>query len=197
VRSDFDPQSFDHLAEEYDFAASLERSSDFFLVNLPELRRRALDVGCGTGILARELAGHFDSVLAVDVSEPMLALARRARPAENLEYRWADANALDVEGSFDAIVSHTTFHHLRDISGTLASLADRLHGSRAAWRLLRFRFSPGWLDHLTSDRYLSEEGFRGVYGSALPGARFTRLEHFMGVVWQREAAGDRPCTSGS
>src|ERR1035437_705743 len=47
----YDPRSFDHLAEEYDFAASLERRPDIFLSHLPQRRHRVLDVGCGTGVL--------------------------------------------------------------------------------------------------------------------------------------------------
>jgi SAM-dependent methyltransferase len=57
---DCDPRSFDHLAEEYDFAASLERRPDFFLSHLPQCRRRVLDVGCGIGVLAFELSRHFE-----------------------------------------------------------------------------------------------------------------------------------------
>jgi 2-polyprenyl-3-methyl-5-hydroxy-6-metoxy-1,4-benzoquinol methylase len=121
-----DPRRFDAFAEEYDFAASLERSPDFFLRHLPEKRERVLDVGCGTGILSLELSRHFASVLAVDLSEPMLDVARRRRSAANVIYRRMDANALDLEGSFDAIVSHTTFHHLDDVPRTLARLAEHL-----------------------------------------------------------------------
>src|SRR6266853_55729 len=113
-----DPRSFDHLAEEYDFAASLERRPDFFLSHLPQRHRRVLDVGCGTGILALELSRHFESVVAIDISEPMLAIARRKRAAANIEYRLADANQLVLERKFDAIVSHTTFHHLEDVPRT-------------------------------------------------------------------------------
>jgi len=224
VGAERDPQSFDRLAEEYDFAASLERRPDFFVDNLPARRRRALDVGCGTGILALELARHFESVLAVDVSEPMLAIARLRRLAPNVEYRRADAERLEVEGEFDAIVSHTTFHHLTDPRATLARLrralapAGRLllvdnvarrpalprhvfvigallgfpatlrdHGLRAAWRLLRFRLSRPWLEHLLSDRYLSEERFRALFGAELPGARFERMGVFMSLVWEAPA----------
>jgi SAM-dependent methyltransferase len=121
-----DPRRFDGFAEEYDFAAARERSPDFFLRHLPERRGRALDVGCGTGILSLELARRFDSVLGVDLSEPMLAIARARRAAPNVEYRRMDADAPDLSGAFDAIVSHTTFHHLADVPRTLRALKERL-----------------------------------------------------------------------
>lgn len=224
MRNLYDPRSFDHLVDEFDFAASLKRRPDFFLKHLPKRRRRALDVGCGTGTLAHELARHFDSVLAIDISEPMLAFARKKRSAPNLEYRRADANALELEGEFDAIVSHTTFHHLEDVGKTLATLRAALapegriviidmvsereassryvyashafvvfipnifyHGLRAAVRLFRFQTSRAWLDHLTTDCFLTEAGFREVYGQVLPGASFTRFKYFVGVVWQAPA----------
>jgi ubiquinone/menaquinone biosynthesis C-methylase UbiE len=228
---DCDPRSFDHLAEEYDFAASLERRPDFFLSQLPANRRRVLDVGCGTGILAIELSRHFESVVAIDISEPMLAIARGKRAAANIEYRLADANQLVLEQGFDAIVSHTTFHHLDDVSQTLdvlkAALAPGGHlilvdnvsrwppgilrraypfviksclkllpntfryGLGPAWRLLRFYTSSPWLAQVTTDRYLSAEGFRKVYGELLPGAEFTRLPCFMGVVWRAPDGGTK------
>src|ERR1700733_920059 len=71
VLNDVDSRSFDHLADEYDFVASLEQNPAFFLKHLPERHRRVLDVGCGTGILAHELSRHFTSVVGIDISEPM------------------------------------------------------------------------------------------------------------------------------
>lgn len=123
---DPDPRSFDGFAEHYDAVASLQRKPDFFLRHLPTHCRRALDVGCGTGILARELARHFDFVLGVDLSEPMLAITRRKRSGRNIEYRRMDANHLALEGTYDAIVSHTTFHHLDDVPGALSALRAAL-----------------------------------------------------------------------
>jgi ubiquinone/menaquinone biosynthesis C-methylase UbiE len=119
-------QSFDHLAEAYDAAASLERDHDFFIRHLPERRGRVLDVGCGPGLLALELSKHFNSVTAIDISEPMLAIARRRRAASNVEYRQADANRLALDETFDAIVSHTTFHHLENIPEVLSRLKAAL-----------------------------------------------------------------------
>src|SRR4051812_8922923 len=97
-----DPRSFDHLAEEFDFWASLERSPDFFLRHLPDRRNRVLDIGCGTGILTFELARHFTSVMGIDISEAMLEIARRKRGAANIEYRCQDANQLVLDEKFDA-----------------------------------------------------------------------------------------------
>ena len=126
ARRSYNPQSFDHLAEMYDAAVSIERTHTFFLDNLPERRGRVLDVGCGPGLLARELAGHFASVLAIDISAPMIAIARARRAAPNIEYRLADASTAGIEGPFDAIVSHTTLHHIRDLIGTITRLKGLL-----------------------------------------------------------------------
>ncbi len=219
------PQSFDHLAEQYDQAVSLGRDYSFFLNNLPRRHRRVLDVGCGTGLLACELSRHFESVTAIDHSEPMLAIARRKWSAPNIDYQKADANHLVLNQTFDAIVSHATFHHLQNISATLSALTAALksdgrlilvdnvarwafvprcgyalsiisacarfipdalrRGIFPAWSLFRFRASRPWMDHIRSDRYLSPAQFLEVYGRELPGASFTPLKYFIGVVWQK------------
>jgi ubiquinone/menaquinone biosynthesis C-methylase UbiE len=137
-----DVPSFDHLAEEYDFMASRGSKADFILNHLPQRRRRALDVGCGGGLLAFELARRFEKVLAVDISEPMLEIARRRRPAPNIEYRRADANSLGVDGVFDAVVSHTTLHHMEDLSATLERLRSLV---APGGRLIVVDIVKGWL----------------------------------------------------
>ncbi|NRA76457.1 MAG: class I SAM-dependent methyltransferase [Planctomycetes bacterium] len=126
MEKSFDPRSFDHIAESFDSVASLQERPRFFLDHLPNRRRRALDIGCGSGILAEELSRHFDSVLAIDISEAMLRLARKKRSAPNIHYRCADANALSIDGEFDLIASHTTFHHLENVQHTLRALISLL-----------------------------------------------------------------------
>ncbi len=122
----YNPRSFDHMAEDYDFVATRERSSAFFLNHLPERRQRVLDVGCGTGILSHGLSRHFDSVVAIDISEPMLAIARARRAIPNIDYRHENANHLALNQMFNCIVSHSTFHHLEDVSETLRTLKASL-----------------------------------------------------------------------
>ena len=221
------PQSFDELAAQYDDAASLERKHDFFVEHLPLKKDSVLDVGCGTGLLSHELSRHFRSVVALDISEPMLAIARKKRSTPNIDYRLCNVDDFSSETGFDAIVSHTMFHHLPSVPATLARLKQwlapqgrllavdcvtrlpkrmprwtalyRAHatvqvvpdilqrGPHAAWALLRFRTSRGWIAHLQSDRYFSPTQFREIYSASLPGAQFTRMRTFMGVVWTAPA----------
>jgi ubiquinone/menaquinone biosynthesis C-methylase UbiE len=222
------PQSFDDFAARYDAAVSLERAHGFFLEHLPTSRNRVLDVGCGSGPLSLELSRHFRHVVALDLSEPMLAIARKQRGAPNIDYRVCDANGFASAPVFDAIVSHTTLHHLPDIPATLANMKSWLapHGrlliidcvarlpvfvprwsifyrSHAAMQfvpdvvrrglpgavtLLRFRACRAWIAHRQSDRYFSPAEFRRVYAESLPGAQFTRMKSFMGVIWTAQAS---------
>jgi SAM-dependent methyltransferase len=66
-----------------------------------------LDVGCGTGIVARtaaERVGPHGTVVGLDCNEAMLTVARRLRP--DLEWHQGDAAALPFpDASFDTVVS--------------------------------------------------------------------------------------------
>lgn len=71
--------------------------------------RHVLDIGCGTGATTRAIARlPGRSSLGVDISEPMLGLARREAEREDLPARFicADAQRYGFEpASFDMIVS--------------------------------------------------------------------------------------------
>lgn len=56
-------------------------------------------------------------------------------------------------------------------------------GLRDAWFQLRFWHNRRWLAHLLSDRYLSREQFRDLYGSVFPGARFDDLGFALAMAW--------------
>lgn len=71
---------FDKVAIEYDFLATLlDNKNRFFQVNLSTSKGTALDIGCGSGILAFELAKTYEAVVAIDISSEMLAIARFKR----------------------------------------------------------------------------------------------------------------------
>jgi ubiquinone/menaquinone biosynthesis C-methylase UbiE len=87
---------------------------DFILRSLPGRCGKALDVGCGDGLLARKLAERCDEVVAVDVDHDSLVSAREGvRVQSRIEYVEADVMACPfAEESFDCITAVATLHHL-------------------------------------------------------------------------------------
>ncbi|WP_336213997.1 methyltransferase domain-containing protein [Nonomuraea sp. LPB2021202275-12-8] len=84
--------------------------------------RTVLEVGCGTGLIARALAGRKGfggRVTAVDQSPVLVDAARRLSAAEGVDGRIdflvGDAHALDLPGgTFDAVIAHTLISHVGD-----------------------------------------------------------------------------------
>ena len=60
------------------------------LAAVPDGCRRALDVGCGEGLLTRELAVRVPEVVGIDNDEPSIALAREQGPEGRAEYVLGD-----------------------------------------------------------------------------------------------------------
>lgn len=82
----------------------------------------ALDVCCGTGDLALELASRVapgGHVVGTDFSEPMLDLAREkaaSRGASGVRFEWGDALQLPYEaGTFDAVTIGFGARNLSDL----------------------------------------------------------------------------------
>ena len=55
-----------------------------------------IDVGCGPGMLAVQLAPLFDTVIGIDPEPAMLAEARRHAAAHFVEVDWIEARAEDL-----------------------------------------------------------------------------------------------------
>lgn len=91
---------------------------------LPTPCHRVLDVGCGEGLLALELADRATSVVGLDVDAPIIDVARCDAAADNIDYVVGDLLTADLEdGSFDAVVSIATLHHL-DAVAALARMGE-------------------------------------------------------------------------
>lgn len=77
----------------------------------PLAGKRILDVGCGTGALARSLSKEGALVVGVDPNEGALAAARRSVPAGT--FLSGEAQALPLEeNSFDGVVLLNSLHHV-------------------------------------------------------------------------------------
>ncbi len=88
---------------------------------------RILDIGCGPGYYVAELlaeVGQSGSVVAVDASPDMLALAQqRCEGHDNVSFREGTANALPVEdGECDAALSVQVMEYVADVAGALAEI---------------------------------------------------------------------------
>jgi ubiquinone/menaquinone biosynthesis C-methylase UbiE len=95
----------------------------------------ALDVGCGTGFLALELAARGHRVTGVDLAPAMLDLARNKAAAQGLAVHFQEADAENLPfpaGSFDLVVSR---HVLWTLPRPEAAIDDWMRALRPGGRL--------------------------------------------------------------
>jgi ubiquinone/menaquinone biosynthesis C-methylase UbiE len=114
---------YDELRASEDYAKLVER-----LVTAGDLAgRRVLDIGCGTGTLAGELAaGHDCDVWGVDASREMLAVAR-AKALPRVELVLGQAEELPfTDEAFERAVMLSVVHHI-----------DRRRAFAQAYRVLQ------------------------------------------------------------
>ena len=82
----------------------------------------ALDVACGTGDMAVELLKRGCSVTGIDLSEEMLAIARRKAAEANFQLANAEALPFD-DASFDAVTSAFGIRNFVHLDKGLAEMA--------------------------------------------------------------------------
>ncbi|MFC6792453.1 class I SAM-dependent methyltransferase [Methylobacterium komagatae] len=88
----------------------------------PLAGKALLDIGCGTGSLARALTGEGAAVTGIDPGQDALAKARKAVPAARFET--ASAEALPFpDGTFDGAVMLNSLHHVPDPAKALKEAA--------------------------------------------------------------------------
>jgi SAM-dependent methyltransferase len=117
---------YEHIADLYDFSyADFDDDVDFY-ANLAEaVDGPLLELGVGTGRVAIPLAERGYQVVGIDMSEPMLALARsRAAieaPASELVLLNADMRNFDLGRKFGLVfIAADTFQHLLTTADQLA-----------------------------------------------------------------------------
>ena len=150
--------------------------------------KRILDAGCGTGVMAVELARRGAQVLAVDLSATLIALARERLPADigegHIDFEVGDMAAL-ATGDFDHVVAMDSLIHYDVADGiqVLARIAPRVHGS------LLFTHAPSTilLEVMHASGKLFPRGDRAPAIQPVSGGRLAKLmDREPGLApWQR------------
>jgi SAM-dependent methyltransferase len=118
----------------------------------PRPGERVLDLGCGTGVLAAEIAAAGASVVGVDASPAMVEAARAA----GVDAHVAHAETLPFDDAFDAVFSNAMLHWTRDIDAVL----------RGVHRALR-----------SDGRFVAELGGKGNIAGIVDAARVALEAH--------------------
>jgi SAM-dependent methyltransferase len=166
--------SFDIAAEAYDsymgrYSAPLApQLADFAGVTSGQ---RALDVGCGPGVLVSELVARLgaDNVAAVDPSEPFVAACRDRHPGVDVHQGSAEALPWP-DGLFDAALAQLVVHFMSDPVAGLAEMARvTRHGGVVAACVWDFGGGRGPIDIFWTAASELDEGLEGE--SNLAGVR--------------------------
>lgn len=88
--------------------------------------KRALDVGCGAGLLAEPLARLGAQVTGIDASPEVIEVAGDHAAMMGLEIDYRAGDVLELEGRFDLITAMEVIEHVADPSAFVEALARRL-----------------------------------------------------------------------
>jgi SAM-dependent methyltransferase len=179
----------------------------------PAGAERALDVGCGEGLLAGALRRRVAHVVGIDVDAASVAVARREQAAPGIDFIVGDVLTHPLEPvSFDLVVSCAALLHM-DEAAAFARMRDLLRpgGALAVVGLARSRYPadlPRELAGVAADRahqarrthwessaptvWPPERTYgevRDLARRVLPGARFRhRLLWRYTLTWTKPAA---------
>jgi SAM-dependent methyltransferase len=177
---------------------------------VPPGAQRVLDVGCGEGMLSRDLHRAVPEVIGLDLHEPSLELARSQSSGDGITYVQGDILDHPFEpASFDVVASIAALHHMDARSG-LEAMRDlvRPGGVLVVVGLARARLPqdiPWELAGAVTTRWLklrrtywehsapvvwpppeTYRGMRAIAEEVLPGVRYRR--HVLwrwSLVWTR------------
>jgi SAM-dependent methyltransferase len=124
------------------FTASFSLTMDFAPFVLARLRpppARILEIGCGSGELARALSAARYEVVAVDPAAP-----------EGEQFRRVSFEDFGEPGPFDAIVASRSLHHIHDLGGALDKVVHLLGEGGV---LLLDEFAWDRMDEATAEWY--------------------------------------------
>lgn len=92
------------LIAAYDVLNSGRADYEFYVSQLPKKQNRILDIGCGTGTFAIELASAGHHVDAVDPAPGMIAAAKHKPGSDVVNWNIGTSSSITSENIYDVIV---------------------------------------------------------------------------------------------
>ncbi|MBD8348913.1 class I SAM-dependent methyltransferase [Dysgonomonas sp. HGC4] len=127
---------------------------------LPDFKgKRVLDLGCGFGWHCRyAIEQGAKSVIGVDISEKMLAEARKHAPDTTVEYICSAVEDIDFSAdSFDIVISSLAFHYIESFDDICSKIkACLVNGGDFVFSIEH----PIFTSYGTQDWYYDESGNR-------------------------------------
>lgn len=125
---------FNVAAVSYDQYANVQKKMAHSLLSTLDRRYsanssiRILELGCGTGYVTEQLSNLFPKahITAIDFAESMIAVAKTRQNVKNVMFYCEDIERLQLEETYDVIISNATFQWLNDLKQVIRNLFHHL-----------------------------------------------------------------------
>jgi ubiquinone/menaquinone biosynthesis C-methylase UbiE len=122
--------AYNSWAKTYDTVINKTRDLDAIVSQtvLADIRaKRMIELGCGTGKNTPFFLTKCDTLLAVDFSKDMLAIAKEKIKADNVQFKQADITKKWTFGKAQLITCNLILEHIEDINFTFEQAAKSLN----------------------------------------------------------------------
>lgn len=192
--------TFDHVATEYDAARPDYPSSLYDVLESalgqPLLRADVVDVGAGTGIATRALAGRGARVVAVDPG-PVVLRMLRDRSTSRVRPVLGDGNDLPLRDGCVDLVTYAQSWHWTDPVRSVPEAARVLHdrGVLAVWWNFLVADGEPWFEDYTGRNEASTPSYSRTMREIDYGAPLRESGRFgwvrpVEIPWQRTVSVD-------
>jgi SAM-dependent methyltransferase len=134
IAGEYDASLPEHVVEHY-----LRKRTAFVVAHCPP--GAALDVGCGTGVLAQRLADAGYAMTGVDPSEGMLDVLR-ARTTRVKAVHGSGPALPFADASFDLVFTVAVLHHVAEPDEVRRTLAEMVRVTRPGGMILVWDHNP-------------------------------------------------------